>query len=472
MSYKLEINNKSTTDILEISYNSRTGSDSEVAKITIPETSTTESFSLGDDAKLYENGNIIFRGTYEGHKQSDDKGFIDLKIDGYKQYLSNQRVNRLFIREDTGDIIKSAINKKSSHKDKRVVYQGNSTTNVSTTNTEYFELLDADSSKYSKIGDNMVWQGWEKGTSSVTDTVTISNITDLKDGIDNLQIRIIDNISIQANVKIKLYAYSTEFIFNLDNSENRGNIYTFYPGKAEEINSSNRNGEIDIEVEINGEIQEGRAIGIDYIALTPYILEDRNINIDTSGINTTGRTISRRFDSSLNDLIEQLEKEDNYDFTVNEKKAVYRPSSKDKVTDMSIIKGSTDIVSVSENTDIQDVKNNVQIQAQKDKNINMKNPSSTEEYGNQERNETRVNTNIRTEQEAKSAAQGELKKTAFNKSTYTFSIMNDKYESLIEEVGNRIEVQYEDLNGFYKIINVNTSDERIVEVTIHEKIQV
>lgn len=475
--YELKLDGKTKTNITKVSFSKKEGVEDDIAKVEIVPSEDLNNITKKVSADIYVDGNLIFDGEYEGQKDKKEitrENIKELELRGEKLDINKRKVHRNWIKTDTGKIIREAIEERANHKSSEIVFRGEDSelNNKITTNNEYAQTYQNPKNDIKEVGASLVFAGWNSDSSVAAgdeiDVFKISDIISGYDGLNSIDIGLVGNLLNQTLIiswvknDVKL-----EWEFN--------NIYREYrelelrPEEADRVVETSDDYDIGFSVNFGADIQEGEqnALAVDYIRISPFNLVNREkVDINTGNIENTGREVTRRFDTSIKNIIENLRKEDDYNMTRRDGESViYNPRESGTTTES--IDESSNIISIKKNQNLSEVDNEVRVQGQDE--INAKITDSKAIDNTNLKAEKDVVGNQRTEREARDRAKGELERNATKKSTIEITIGNGDLVSLKDKIGKMININVRELSGLYEIEAVEVPQNGLVVVKVSEE---
>lgn len=417
-------------------------------------TSTNRGFSSGDQVLVNKNGSEEFRGYLTGKPETGgDNEFLEMKAHGKIYELQQHTVNQVFYQMDPGDIVDRAVQKVVNPLPPKLVHTGDDKSQW-TSDAPVFQLTNFTEGNYREFGSNMIALGWRKGVTGTYHATfgSVPSSTIPGDGqIARLATRfLINNRGGQFKVEVGLQDNSSNvYVWEAAPLRNGFHDYAFRAEEAEGsgdlISASDLSaGELRYAVKIEGVLGEPRAMLIDGAQTTPFLLDARNPGISVNNVETTGRTVTRRFDSSIFEIIRQFAVEDNAIAYVDSSDDLHFEPSGQSDASKSIDYSTTDVVGVEINTDYDDVVNEVTVQYANGS-VTVTADASIDFYGISSRSEPVVKPEIQTEDEAIEHGMGILADKAWDDTPLRFTVADTTFSNV--RVGERISVTWDPSNG-------------------------
>lgn len=477
VNYNATIGGTSVTNIFDVDYSEGETAKLGKAVIVCADNTNNRNFESGEEVTITKNGTDDFTGFVTGKPTSagSDPG-LEIECKDRRLELKFEQVSRVFYNMDTGDIIKEALNKRTELRNEQYVHKGDDLTNWSS-NLPEFELGNIDSQSLHEAGNDFIFGGWVAGAGSEQSiyNITYSNVpskTVPGDGtIDRFYTRLlINNRGQQFSGEVDLRDDSgNNYIWPL---ELRGSRFEEVELNAEEAttdasigNKVTTDGTLEYRFKIDGELSEARAVAIDYAKTIPFNTRTRSTTLNPSGVVTTGRTITRRIDRSIFELIKELATEDGHISYIDTNDVLYYEPSGQTTSSLKIDHSTTPVTKADFDRDYENITNKVTVQGAGDVRVTLEDNASINFYGVSPREEPIVDESIQTRSEATERGRGYLKKHAWDDVAFTFEVADASYQQL--GIGENVEITWppENINGTYTVSDIETDKHGIVTLS-------
>jgi len=472
MSFTVTVGGTTVDGLFEVDY---TGADEEEigeATVECKNTASNRSLSYGDEMIIQRDGSTAWTGYLEKKPPIGSRNLrLKLVARDKREELQFVEVHRPWFDTDTGTIVQEMVDTEVQPRSPVTVHEGDTTTDWSS-DAPIFELADLPSVALQEVGSDLLFLYFaegESGTFSTTFTgvpsgaVSDANIlwletrylfnnqggffsgeVELRDGSGNSMVwdLPIPGGSDFRTPRLKLEEAST------DGAELSGSL------------------ELEYRITISGSLPEARAGVIDYARTRPFGTKSRSTGLSTADVQTTGRSITRRFDATVFEAISQLAVEDGATSFVDPADDLHYEPSGDTDAPESITYSGTRVVDIQPNRDATDITNKVVVQGANDLQIPLQSSASIAFYGVSARERPLVNKSIQSRDELRTFGEGYLNEEAWNDTDVTFTIADSAFEDV--QVGQTIFVDWspEDLNGFFTVSEVRTDTAGRIEVGI------
>jgi len=453
--FDVQVEGSSVESLMEVS----TGTEDEgaigKAKALIGNTSNNRTISSGDDATVLKNGSTEFEGkVISDPRVGDTNEGLELVIADDRYELQKINVNRPFYQMDTGAILREAINKQIQPLSQRSIDRMESTAGW-TSDAEEFTTTDFSSDKYREYGSNMLILGWRKGASGdyhATYSPVPSNAIPGDGQIQELVTRfLVNNRGQKFSVEVGLQDNAGNlYVWDIGSPQTGFNEYTLRaedarPGLDLIDEGDLSNGELRYAFGMDGSLGEPRAVLLDGAFTKPFLLDDRNPTLTPTGVQDSGRTITRRFDESVFEMFKSFSIEDNATSYVGANDILNWEPAGQTIADKSIDYSTTPVVEVDINRDYDDIVNEVTVQGSGNIQVTVSADSSIEFYGVSSRQEPITDKGIQTDAEAEQRGRGYLAKNAWDDTALTFTIADTTYSQV--RVGEVVPVTWNPPTG-------------------------
>lgn len=484
--YEVTIGGTTITQIFDVQYNGGKSRTLGEATVVCGNNDNNRSIESGDEIVIKKNGVVDYSGYVTGKptKAGVDNVEMEINANDKRMELKHQSVNRVFYQEDTGAIIRKAINQKlepfslTSDEYGNYIHKGGSTNNW-TTNIPKFSVADIVSVSLSNVGSNFLFVGWPSGSGS-------KSVYNLK--YDNVPDDVIPGDGHLDTLFTRLAVNNKGDVFSLeiDLRDNYGNNYIWSPELPEtgfeeyELKAENaigtasigsnldENGSLEFRFSIDGNLPDSRAAAIDFASGIPYSTTDRETDIQPNEVDNTGNIVTRRIELSAFEMVKEFAIEDGY-FSYVDVDDVLHYEQPGQRRSLDIDYNNTKVVDAEFDRDYKNVTNKVTVQGAGDIRVTVEQTNSVEYYGVSSREEPIVDKTLQSEAEAVRRGEGYLAKNAWDDSAFTFVIANSEYRKLT--LGDDIYINWppEDIQGTFQVSNVENDKDGLVTVEITKR---
>lgn len=445
------------------------------AKVTCGNTAGNRAIASGDEAVVFKNGSEAFEGkvTKKPSKGSNND-FLELIVGDNRVELTLEEVHRPFYDMDSGAIVTEAVNKKAEVLSRRLVTTGDESGSEWESDIPVFEPAEFSNKRFREKGSDVIFCGWREGTSGTYSAkftgVPASAIPG--DGqIMRLNTRLLANNSgdqIRGEVELVDNA-GNNYVWSLPRLTTEFEEYELLAEDARttaEIGTTaTGTGVLEYRFSLNGDLSESRAVLIDYAETLPFSLTNRNTEIGTSGVQTTGRTITRRWDASIMELLNELTTEEGFTSYVDGNKELnFEPAGQTSAT-KAIDHASTPVVGADIDRDYDRIVNKLTVQGSGGIQVTVRDKGSIQFYGISPREDQIVDKEIQTQREARERGESVLDDKAWHDTAMTFEVADQSFSEV--RVGQAIEITWppEDIDGSYIVSSTEVEDSGIVKIS-------
>lgn len=444
------------------------------AKITVGNTANNRTISSADAVVIQKNGSTVMEGNITKRPTKEEGGqFLELTAADKRVELQKQEVHRPFINMDSGDIIKESLNKRAEVRNSVIIHQGEGPGSDWSHDLPVFELADFSSKRYREYGSNLVFCGWRTGAAG-TYTATYSGVPSSAipgtGQISRLKTRLLANNTgdqIQGEVELK-DNNGKRWIWSLPQLSNNFETYELRAEDAKQSASigsaASGSGVLEYRFFLKGELAEPRAVLIDHAETLPFALRDRTTNITDTDVQTTGRSITRRFDATLMEMLKELGHEDGFmSYVDSDDHLHYEPSGQADAPKSIDFNGGTPVVSASNEKDYDRIINKLTVVGSGDIQVTLSNQASISFYGLSEREDQLVDKEIQTNAEAKSRGEGEM--VPWHDSALKFEVADESYSDV--RVGESMQIKWDpfDVDGEFIVSGKEVQPSGIVKLS-------
>lgn len=399
------------------------------ATIVVGDTAFNRStFSSGDEVVI-DRASGTWTGYLTGDPKSGDGGTIDLEAMDKRYELKNSNTSRPFFERDSGEIVRQVVLTRSEDRGREDIHRGSDLTGWSS-DLDEFELGNLATKKLHEKGSDVIFGGIREGESGTFyarfDDVSARAVPG-RAHIYKLETRLwVNDGADQITVEIELVSENGVPMVWEVNPSSSG--FTTYELNLEDAEPGEIADPLTLEYRFNisGNLADNTGIAIDYATTYTFEVKNRDTSLDPSGIRDTGRTITRRWDQSALEVIQDLEVEDNFQSWVDENEVVHFEPAGGQSAGLQIVQGETAVVDADFDRDYDGVTNEVKVQGDGVQ-VNVRDSESIRYYGLSPRDEPLVDQSIKTESEAKDRGDGYLQKNAWDEVAATFTIADSSY---------------------------------------------
>lgn len=408
-------------------------------------------FNSGDKVLIERTGGDTWTGYLTGDPTSESDGTIQIEAMDSRYELKNSNVSRPFFNVDDSTIIDEVVTTKVEERGSQDIHRGSSLANWES-DFDVFELGNLATKKLHDKGSDIIFGGIREGgsgTYAIRYTDVDPSAVPGRAQIYKLVTRFIANdVGDQMTVDIELVTNNGLSI--MWTVEPQGGSFQEYelsledaePGQLTEPNT------LEYRFNISGNITDNTGVGIDFATTYTFTLNDRDTSLSTSGVRETGRKISRRFDESALEVVQNLEVEQNYQSWIDEDEVLHFAPAGGQESDLQIIRGETAVTEAEFDRDYDNIINEVKVQGDGVQE-NVRDAESVRYYGVSSRDEPLVDESIKTREEARDRGNGYLQKHAWDEVVATFTIADTNYQSVSK--GSSIFVDWSDLQGYFVV---------------------
>lgn len=442
------------------------------AEITAQNTAVNREFEYGAEVRVFRDGEEDFRGTLTRKPPSSTRNLtVTLIARDQRAGLQDSQVNRPFYEMGSGEVVREIVLKDNRPQEAADAFLGEFPGDFSG-DIPIIEAANLPTHDLQERGSGLIYLHWREGDSgsySVSVPAVPSGVQD-KNLIWFETRAIVNNRGDFFSGEVELRDQSgTSYVWDLDMPGTAEPFTTRL--KAEEATSDGAelttNGVVEYRFEIGGALPEARAIALDYARTQTFNTTSRDTPLSVSGVETTDREITRRFDTTRMEAIQTLAQEDEAISYVEGDTLHYEsPGSED--SGVAIRFGETTVINVDVDRTSADIINKLTAQGAGDLQKEYRSTASIDFYGVRE--DTLIDTAIQSEEELDRRAEGVLSDNAWEDTAVAFTVAGSEFEAV--RVGQLITVEWtpEGISGEFVVSSVDTDDVgRItIGVTGHE----
>lgn len=436
------IGGESVSRVLDVRYSGQNADELGTAEIDVENTPENRNYSYGEVVRILRDGTQEFEGVLTAKPQGPSRGLtVTLTARDRRQILDDAEVHRPFYNVDSGQAIREAIEFKSDPQEPVEIFTGGDLSGFSSTAPK-FGLADLPNAGLTEIGSDLLYVHFgadETGEFSITyDDVPTSVDGDLL----FFETRTLFNdVGDYFSVEVELRDHSgTNYVWDLPLSVVSSPERRRLPvQEADPDGDLDADGTLQYRISIDGLLPESRAGVIDFARVKMFSPAERGGQLQVGSVEDSGRTIIRRFDSTLLQMIQQLSVEDGANSYVEGDSLNYVQQG-DEPAPAEIRYGSTRVLDVSIDRDSADIVNKVVAQGAGDLQRTYQNSASVNFYGEVPKEEPLVDESIQTEQELTDFAEGYLSANAWEDTAVEFVVFEEVFRDV--RVGQQILVDW------------------------------
>lgn len=426
-----------------------------------------ETFSSGDQVVI-ERSTSTWTGYLTGEPKSGSGATIDIEAMDSRYELKNSNVSRPFFERDDGEVVRRVAMTTAEDRGTEDIHRGSSLTGW-TSDLDEFELGNLATKKLHEKGSDVLFGGIRSGGSG-TYTMRYSDVQDRsvpgRANIYKLETRLwVNDTADQITVEVELVSEDgTSMVWEVSPSAGGFEVHELAledaePGSIEEPTT------LEYRFNVSGDLADNIGIALDYATTYTFEVQDRDTDLDPSGVRDTGRTITRRWDQSALEVVKDLEVEQNCQSWVDEDEVLHFEPSGGQQSDLQIVRGETAVTEAEFNRDYDDVINEVKVQGDGIQE-NVQDSESIRFYGVSPRDEPIVDESIKTTQEAKDRGNGFLKKNAWDEVAATFTIADSTFGEVGKGAAIFVDWPPADLQGHFVVSEKSIDSAGYIEISV------
>lgn len=438
-------------------------------EVQVANTPDNRAIRAGESATLERGNETLFSGVVANKPTKTDDFDLPITITDQRQELQQSVVQRVFYREDSGDIVRQLVNKRAQPQDREFVFEGDKPDDWQTNGFANFEAGGFNTVSLNRVGNGVLYFDLEDGFEGTASLRRDSLVDIPPDRFYRLDVRSLVNNSgsvLDAVVEVT-DSDANSYVWDLPLSAAEVNLNELPVQEATRGGAALTNpNKIEIRFSVDGRLPERRAGVLDFAQIYPFDVADRDTGVSPGAVETTGRTITRRFDGNVLKNINELAEEDGATVYVDESGTLhYEPSQNLGLADLEIVYGTDPIVEAKIDKPYDEVVNRVVVKGAGDISVVVENSESIAYYGAAAADERIVDESIQTEDEAEDRGRGAL--TPWVDVQATFTMGDSAYEKDLT-IGQDIFVDYppEDLVGEFEITEIGADRDGFPQVTV------
>lgn len=404
MTQTVEIDGTVFMNVLDVSYSGQGTDELGTAKVLLSKNATSLQVEYGSPLEIRRDGQTEFVGNVEKKPSSSGGIGVEVTARDRREALKFSEVHRPFYQKNTGLIIRTMVEEKSQQLPEKPLVAGDDLETVEST-FPVNELGDLPNKNLHNYGTDFLYAFLPEGANG-----------EYRFRFSDLDPNVIrSDRLVWVKLRYLVNATGDQFSGELELRDDDGINYvwdlelpdtkefTEREYRAEKATPENavltEDNTLEFRVALDGELPEDRAVAFDYAGISTYAVEDRNLDIDPSGVPDTDRDITRRLDETLFASIAQFAEEEDAVSYVDQNDVLYYESSGDTPAPGVIDYNTTRVTEFNVNRDATDIVNKVTLRGADDLQVTMRESASIEFYGVSERSQPKTNEKIQTREE-------------------------------------------------------------------------
>lgn len=481
--YQVFVDGTQATNLIDVDYDNTEGEDVGQAEVSVFNSSLNRSlFAAGDDVTIKREDpnnpgtfDTEWVGEVAGTPANVNRRNATLEVECETKFgqLEYGKVGRPFIQVDSGDAVRQAVERVvEPETSPRFVTTGGDTGPWSS-DANVFELAEIDSKSLNDFGTDLLYADFKEGESGEWYLRNTSVGTTVVPGRRILKVEMRALIANRGNVfegELEIRDHDgVNYVWSLDIPGYSGfKTYELLPQDAEYGGGElSTDGAVELRVSNDGGLPEDRALAVDMIRSTPFSTNERSTSVTANSVETTGRTITRRLEGSILQVVNQLAVEDGAAVYIDESEDLHYETAGDtsvapgfNITD----DGSVPVVDADVDRDF-DVRNRVTVQGKDNLQATFEDTASIDFYNREAPKEEPItDTSIRTKAGLEDRARGFLAEEAWEDTAMSFTIADGTFKDV--DVGRAIDITWgpEDVDGTFIVSSVSSTPEGYVVI--------
>lgn len=471
MARTITIGGTTVDDTLDVTHTGEGAGELGTAEIAVPNTQTNrDAYAYGDEVRISRDGVTEWTGYVSGKPTANEGLSLTVRARDKRAILHNSEVHRPFYDMDPGAIIRQAVQYRTDPRYPTTVFDGSNLTDASST-AAIFSLANLPSHDLNNYGSDLWFLAWNAGATG-EDSVTFSNVgyTAAPPGrVLWVEVRyLVNNSGNYFSGELELVDDGgNNYVWDLDVPQGATFVTRRYP--AEEATTAgaelSTNGTLQFRFDIHGELPERRAAVIDYCRIRPFSLDARPQTLAVADVEDAGRTVTRRFDMSLLEVVDQFTTEENAISYVDDDALVFKPAGSSPAP-VSLTHSGTRVTDVTVNRDATGIVNQVTVQGAGNLQKTLRSSASIDYYGVSEREKPLIDSSIQSEAELVEWGEGYLNDEAWNDTDLSFTVADSSYREVT--VGDSLFVEWppEGISGLWAVASVETDAAGFVTLSL------
>lgn len=461
MAQTVTIGGATVDDLLDLLHTGEGAGELGTAEIAVPNTQANRvAYSYGDEVRISRDGVTEWTGFVAGKPSGDGGLSLTIRARDKRAILHNSEVHRPFYDMDPGAIIREAVQYRTDPRLPTTVFDGSDLANASAT-TAIFSLANLPSHDLNNYGSDLWFLAWNAGATG-SDSVTFTDVgyTPAPPGrVLWVEVRyLINNSGNYFTGELELVDDGgNNYVWDLDIPQGAEFVTRRYPVEEATTDGAelSTNGTLQFRFDIHGELPERRAAVIDYCRIRPFSLDARPQTLTVADVEDAGRTVTRRFDMSLLEVVDQFATEEDAITYVDDSALVFKPSGSNPAP-VSLSYTGTRVTDIRVTRDATNIVNQVTVQGAGDLQKTLRSSASIDYYGVSEREKPLIDASIQTEAELIEWGEGFLNENAWNDTDLSFTVADRDYTDV--NIGDSLFVEWppEGITGLWTVASVET----------------
>lgn len=440
------------------------------ASIVVGDTEANRGISSGDRVVVQRPGGETWRGYVIGKPSRESEGTLEVQAADTRYELKQRDLSRVFYNMDAGAAVREAVEYEAEGRGERRIHEGGAISGWSS-DAHVLELGGFDGERIHERGSDVVFVGLREGATGTFSAKYDGLPESAAPGgrVTRLETRmLVNDPGEQLSVEVELRdASGNSYTWGVDRP---GTNFDVHELRAEEAEPSGSGGGpwLEYRFDVSGRLSENIGAAIDWASAYTFALRERDTDIGTSGVADTGRTITRRVDKSVLELLQDLETEEGFASWVDDDDELHFQQSGGEVTDKSVVRGETPVTSAKFNTDYDAVHNKVTVRGNpgKDVQVTIEDSASIAFYGVAPRSEPLVDEELQSDPEAEARGRGYLEEHAWDDTVAEFEVADSSYQAVSK--GDAIYVDWppRSLEGFFVVEEAESDSGGVVTLVL------
>lgn len=471
MSQRVFIGGEEVSGLIDVNTSGADAEELGTAEIQVQNTQENRNYEYGEEVVVERNGETEWTGYLEGKPSAGPRQLkVELTARDKREALQYEEVHRPFYDMDSGAAIRESIDYETEPRNPNTIFNGSSTSGFDS-DVPTFELANLDGQSLEERGWDLLYLHWDENSGGDY-TVTYSGVPENAVGDGNLlwfDTRLMFNNTggyFQLEVELRDYG-GNSYVWEVDVPE-RPEFQTFRlnPAEASPDGQLTTAGTLQYRIDIDGRLTEPRAGLIDYARSRTFALTERDLGVDVSGVEDTGRSIVRRVDQSILEFVQSLTVEEGATSYIGEDDVLRFETAGTTNSPVEIIHGATRVVNLDTDRNATNITNSVVAQGAGKLQREYQSSSSVEFYGVSRRQEPLVDKQIQRASELEDLAEGYLADEAWEDTAATFTVADPAFRQV--RVGQAIFIDWPpaNLQGTFIVSEVSSGSAGRIDIGI------
>lgn len=471
MSLRVYIGGEEVSGLIDVNTSGADAEELGTAEIQVTNTQENRDYGYGEEVVVERDGETDWTGYLEGKPSAGTRELkIELTARDKREALQYEEVHRPFYDRDSGTAIREAIEFETEPRNPTTIFNGSSTSGFDSS-VPTFELADLPGQSLEERGWDLLYLHWAENAGG-TYRVTYSGVPETAAGDANLlwfDTRLMfNNVGGYFSVEVELRDHGgNNYVWNPEVPE-RPEFETFRlkPEEADPDGQLTTDGTLQYRIDIDGYLSEPRAGLIDYARARVFGHSERDLGVDVSGVEETGRSIVRRVDGSILEFIQSLTVEEGATSFIDESDTLRFETAGDTNAPVEIVHGFTRVVDLDTDRNATNITNSVVAQGAGSLQREYQSSSSVEFYGVSRRQEPLVDKQIQRESELEDFAEGYLADEAWEDTAATFTVADPEFRNV--RIGQAIFIDWPpaNLQGTFIVSEVSSDSAGRIDIGI------